>query len=57
MIAVIYDPDSGRIIQTVQGPSSAILGLAMPFVEVSVNRDDYDVTHRVEDGQIVEVTS
>lgn len=55
MIAVIYDPATGQIIQSVQGSRASIEADPRPHLEVAVNRDDYDATHSVVDGRLVPI--
>ena len=56
MHAVFYDPnDNGRILQNVQGTLETIVSDGRPFVQVVEPRYDYDVTHRVEKGKLVEI--
>ena len=54
MFAVIYDPEDGRIIQTKSASPIAMAQDSRPWIEVEEHRLDYDVTHMVIDGQLVE---
>lgn len=53
MIAVVYDPSTGRILQSLQGAPSIVALDTRPKIEVLEMRDDYDVTHQVVDGKLV----
>ena len=53
MKAVFYDPNDGRIVSSVQASKLNIEAHHQPYVEVADLRDDYDVTHRVQDGKVV----
>ncbi|SEM63084.1 hypothetical protein SAMN05192583_0897 [Sphingomonas gellani] len=52
MIAVIYDPADGRIIQTVRGTERSIALSGPAYIEVPEFRADYDATHQVIDGTL-----
>lgn len=56
MFAVIYDPADGRIIQTKSASAEVMAKDPRPWIEVTEHRIDYDVTHRVENGVLVEIT-
>jgi len=55
MIAVIYDPADGRIVQTVQGAPATIAADPRPHIVVTAWAADYDVTHRVVGGAVVAI--
>ena len=52
MIAVTYDPNTGRIIQTMRGTERSISLSGPAWIEVPEYRADYDVTHEVIDGEL-----
>lgn len=52
---VFYDPATGRIIESLTAFPASILADGRDFIVVDEDRPDYDVTHRVEDGELVEI--
>lgn len=55
MIAVFYDPASGRIEQTMQAAEASVEAMIrarpdLSALPVDEARDDYDATHLVVDG-------
>lgn len=50
------DPTSGKIIQTVQTIEENLAYESRPWVEVPEYRIDWDRTHKVLNGQVVEQT-
>jgi hypothetical protein len=55
MNVVFYAAESGTILNTASGAQEIIEADGRPYVEVEEVRDDYDVTHRVVDGQLVAI--
>lgn len=53
MIAVLYDPETGKIKQTMVADPH-IIAANGSYLEVPVHRSDYDRTHIVQDGKLVE---
>ena len=56
MIAVFYDPETGRITHTMSGHPAHFEDQKQGehFIEVDEFRQDWDVTHKVIDGKVVE---
>lgn len=52
---VIYDPETGVILQTKQASAEAMAADPRPWLQVEKFQFDYDVTHRVIDGQLVPI--
>lgn len=50
--AVIYDLETGVILQTFAGFRDALEASGRAYVEVEEFRFDYDATHRVVDGKL-----
>jgi hypothetical protein len=50
------DPTSGKILQTVQTIESNLEHEARPWIEVPEYRIDWDRTHKVLNGELVEQT-
>lgn len=55
MIAVFYKKETGVILGTVQGLESNIQRDGRDYLEVPSFKHDYDVTHKVVDGQLVQI--
>lgn len=53
IVAVIYDPVTGRILQTMTGLETHIGNCAAHYLKVEEHRRDWDVTHRVHEGVLV----
>ncbi len=56
-VVVFYDPATGRIINCSSGPLAWAQADGRPFVEVPEFRPDWDATHRVVDGAVVEIST
>ncbi|MFD1103725.1 hypothetical protein [Sphingobium olei] len=52
LTAVIYDPETGAILQTYSGRRENLEAMGVAWLEVEEYRFDYDSTHRVVDGQL-----
>lgn len=53
--AVIYDPETGAILQTYTGARESLELSGRSWVEVNEYRFDYDVTHHIVGGQLVPI--
>ena len=54
IVAVVYDPATGRILHTATASAAALDAGPWPYIAVDEFRFDYDATHMVIDGQLVE---
>lgn len=53
--AVFYDPETGDILATTQGPPAALNADPRPWVEAAVFQMDYDRTHMILNGVLTPV--
>jgi hypothetical protein len=57
LTVVFYDPATGTILSCAQISARNAEASETPFLVVDEFHTDYDVTHRVEGGRLVEVMS
>lgn len=51
---VFYEPETGKIISCSQTSGRSAVASGQSFIIVDEYRTDYDATHRVADGKLVE---